>query len=109
VAAYEPRELLRSVGRRVRELRAEHGLTQNELAMRMKSATQWVQTVERGSENLTLYSLARLANGFEVSIEALFSSGPTVSTPSKAKAASTRGPRASSVKRQPGRPKAKNG
>lgn len=69
---YDPEELVQDVGRRVRELRLAQGWTQNDLAMRLRAAVQRVQNIERGSENLTLFSLARLANAFDVPMATFF-------------------------------------
>jgi transcriptional regulator with XRE-family HTH domain len=73
VARYDPERLVHDVGGRVRELRLARQWTQNDLAMRLRAAVQRVQNIERGSENLTLWSLARLANAFDISIEDFFS------------------------------------
>lgn len=53
--------LVRSVGRRVAELRRETGRTQRELAETLGVSVQYVQRIEQGRENLTLRSLAELA------------------------------------------------
>lgn len=55
------RELFRRVGRRVAELRARSGLTQEALATALGIATKNLQRIEGGSQNLTLASLDALA------------------------------------------------
>ena len=82
----QPAKLLSSVGRRVAELRAECGLTQEALAEKLGVTTRWVQSAEAGGENFTLTTLARFANAFGVPVAEFFS--PPVS-----------------VKARPGRPK----
>jgi transcriptional regulator with XRE-family HTH domain len=72
VGRYDPEKLVKLVGERVRELRLSLGWTQNDLAMRLRAAVQRVQNIERGGENLTLFSLARLANALEIEIGDLF-------------------------------------
>lgn len=68
----DPEKLVRAVGERVRELRQARGWTQNDLAMRLRAAVQRVQNIERGGENLTIFSLARLAEAFDVLVSELF-------------------------------------
>lgn len=64
----DPEEVVRAVGRRIAEVRRASGMTQQELAGELDVATQWVSRVEQGAENLTLVSLARLANGLGVGL-----------------------------------------
>lgn len=85
---YDPEKLVQDVGRRVAEVRREHGLTQQELATRLGATMQWVQQIEYGA-NLTLFSLARVANALDVPLDA-FLTPPQLNT----------GPR------RPGRPSA---
>ena len=55
----------RDVGRRIRELRAGLGLTQQALADRIGVTVQYAQRVEGGSVNLTLASLLKFADALE--------------------------------------------
>lgn len=50
------------VGEEIRRVRKEQGLTQSELAERLQTAPAYISQVEAGKENLTLGSLARIAN-----------------------------------------------
>jgi transcriptional regulator with XRE-family HTH domain len=52
---------MRHVGRRVAELRAALGWTQEELAERAEVSVGYVRQVEGGRENLTIVSLVKLA------------------------------------------------
>jgi transcriptional regulator with XRE-family HTH domain len=70
VARYDPDNLVRAIGRRVAELRREQGLTQQALAGKLRATMQWVQQIEYGA-NLTVHSLARVANALNVQLEAL--------------------------------------
>jgi transcriptional regulator with XRE-family HTH domain len=47
-------------------------LTQQQVADRLDLTMRYVQRVEAGEENLTLESLAHLANALRVPLEALF-------------------------------------
>ena len=71
--------VLRDVGLRVRELRAEHGFTQEQLAERLKVTARWLQSVEAGKENLTLGTLVRIANALKVPMVEFFTP-PTVTS-----------------------------
>lgn len=64
--------LLRRVGRRLGELRADRGFTQAEFAERVEVSVRYVQSVEGGRENLTLATLAALASALDVDIVELF-------------------------------------
>jgi transcriptional regulator with XRE-family HTH domain len=70
VARYDPDSLVRDIGRRVAELRRERGLTQQALASQLRVTMQWVQQIEYGA-NLTVHSLARVANALDVELGAL--------------------------------------
>jgi len=58
----DPDAIARDVGRRVAELRARAGLTQDEFAAKAEVGVKYVQRIERGDENLGIHSLVRLAN-----------------------------------------------
>lgn len=54
-------EVIRNVGRRVRELRLRRGWTQEEMAEKLNIALRNFQQMERGRQNLTLRTMVRLA------------------------------------------------
>lgn len=60
------RDLLRAVGRRVAELRAARGLTQEQFAEAYGASAKYIQLVELGEQNLTLITLAKLARSLKV-------------------------------------------
>lgn len=66
--ALDPDGVLVDVGRRIAELRTARGLTQEQFATLAGIGWKYLQQIESGSENLTLRSLVRLANLFEVSL-----------------------------------------
>ena len=51
-----------SLGQRIAALRAADGLTQEQFAENLGTSTRYLQAVESGRENLTIESLAKLAN-----------------------------------------------
>lgn len=57
---------LRAFGDRVRALRVEAGMTQEQLAQAAGLHWTYVGQVERGSRNLTLKNVLRLARGLGV-------------------------------------------
>jgi transcriptional regulator with XRE-family HTH domain len=77
---------MQEVGRRLAELREARGLSQQDLADEMDVTMRYIQSVEHGSQNLTLRSLAGWASILQVPVAELFASPST-------------------RKRRPGRPK----
>jgi transcriptional regulator with XRE-family HTH domain len=70
-----PEEFVVRVTRRIATLRRELGVTQDELAERLGTATRNIQRMEAG-QNLTLHTLARVAAVLEVAPELLVNDGP---------------------------------
>jgi transcriptional regulator with XRE-family HTH domain len=62
---------LLAVGRRVAELRRTRGRTQEQLATALDVATKYFQRIERGTQNLTLSTLVKLARVLAVPVESL--------------------------------------
>jgi len=58
-------------GRRLRELRKERGLSQEELAFRAGLHRTYVSSAERGERNVALINIERLANALGVDIRDL--------------------------------------
>jgi transcriptional regulator with XRE-family HTH domain len=72
VRAADPERVARAVGRRVAELRAERGWTQEAFAESLGVSIQYLRRVELAQTNVTLSQLVRLANGLRVPASALF-------------------------------------
>jgi transcriptional regulator with XRE-family HTH domain len=60
------------VGEEIRSARRAQGLTQAQLAERLGAAPAYVSAVEAGRENLTLGSLARLADALRTGLKVSF-------------------------------------
>lgn len=60
------------VGRRIRSLRTDRGLTQQELGERAELSYKYLGAVERGEENPSLLVLERIAAGLEVELFDIF-------------------------------------
>jgi transcriptional regulator with XRE-family HTH domain len=66
----DPEQLTRQIGRRVAELRIGRGLTQEAFSVVLRSTVQWVSQVEAG-RNLTIHTLAKIANALDVTVAEL--------------------------------------
>jgi transcriptional regulator with XRE-family HTH domain len=66
------------VGRRVRELRTEIGISQEELAARAALHRNYVGSVERGERDVGITSLTRLAWALDSSLSDFFAPSQTV-------------------------------
>ncbi len=58
-------DLVQLLGRNVRKLRTEKGLSQEELAFRAGMKRSYLSDLERGTRNPTVRALARLAMALE--------------------------------------------
>lgn len=65
-------ELLRDFGRRLRALREQAGISQEELAFRSRLHRTYVSGVERGRRNISLVNIHRLARALDSSPASLF-------------------------------------
>jgi transcriptional regulator with XRE-family HTH domain len=70
VPRQDPERLVTDVGRRIAELRQAGGHTQESFARALGTSPQYAQRLEAGL-NLTLHSLAKVANALGVSVSAL--------------------------------------
>ena len=73
----DPDRLLTDVGLRAAEIRAERGWIQQQLADRLGVTIRYIQRVEAGQANLTLRSLAELANALKITVGDLLTSPRT--------------------------------
>ncbi|MEW6607378.1 MAG: helix-turn-helix transcriptional regulator [bacterium] len=67
-------DLLIKFGKKIQELRKAQELTQEELAEKANLHNTYIGAVERGTTNLSLKSIEKLANGLGISISRIFSS-----------------------------------
>lgn len=59
-------------GDRVRELRLEASLSQEKFALLIDMDRTYLASVENGKRNISLENIAKIANGFNITIEELF-------------------------------------
>ena len=62
-----------SVGNRLRELRAERAMSQEQVANIAEVTTSYLGQVERGQKNITVYKLGKICEALNVSLEYFFS------------------------------------
>jgi transcriptional regulator with XRE-family HTH domain len=73
VARKDPKRTLLDLGRRVAEVRAEAGLTQEEFAERVaRVSLKYLQRIEAGRANMTVLTLAKFAARIGVDVRELF-------------------------------------
>lgn len=61
-------------GRRIRELRANIGISQEELAFRSGLHRTYIGAIERGEKNLSLKNIEKIANALNINIYEIFKS-----------------------------------
>lgn len=59
-------------GKRIKELRMDENISQEELAFRCQLSKNYVSDVERGTRNVTLKVIEKFAMGLKVPIQYLF-------------------------------------
>jgi transcriptional regulator with XRE-family HTH domain len=65
-------ELLNQLGSRIREIRQEKGMAQNELASKCNFENASLSRIESGKTNLTLRSLHKICKALDIYITDLF-------------------------------------
>jgi transcriptional regulator with XRE-family HTH domain len=66
--AYDADRVVKHLGKRIAELRRERGLSQGNLAAKIRSTPQWVSQLERGTRSPTVHTLCKLANALDVTL-----------------------------------------
>ena len=65
------RHFLEEIGRRIRRVRTQQGLSQEGLALACGLDRTYVGGVERGERNISIINLARISRALSVSVAAL--------------------------------------
>lgn len=65
-------EVLSKFGLRVRNLRKEKRLSQEELAYKANLHRTYIGMIERGEKNITLVNIQKIANALEIRLTDLF-------------------------------------
>ena len=66
------KEILIKFGEKVRQIRKEKGLSQEELSFKADLHRTYIGMIERAEKNITLVNIEKIANALEVSINSLF-------------------------------------
>lgn len=67
-------EFIKLLGERVRYIRKEQGLSQEQLGEKAGLSEKYIGQVERGEKNLTIDSLFKISRGLNLALEELFRS-----------------------------------
>ena len=65
-------DILILFGNKVRTLRKEKGISQEELAFRSELHRTYIGMIERAEKNVTLKNIEKIANGLGISIQEFF-------------------------------------
>ena len=65
------KEILIKFGQRVRQLRKEKNLSQEELSFKAGVHRTYIGMIERAEKNITLINIEKIANALEISIDNL--------------------------------------
>jgi len=65
-------DIVKVVGEKIRYLRKERGLSQEELAYRASLHNTYIGQLERGEKNATIESLTKVCTALEITLEELF-------------------------------------
>lgn len=73
------RNLLQTkVGLRIKDLRAAAGLRQERFALKIGMDRTYLASIEVGGRNVTLQNLAKIANGFDMTLSEFFEGIPRI-------------------------------
>lgn len=67
----ESREILVKFGQRVRQLRKEKNLSQEELSFKADLHRTYIGMIERAEKNITLVNIQKIANALDISVSEL--------------------------------------
>lgn len=65
-------EIQLALGRRIRRLREEYGISQEKFALKIEMDRTYFASVEAGKRNVSLRNLAKIAGGLEITLSELF-------------------------------------
>ena len=66
------KDILSKFGNRVREIRKEKNLSQEELAHKANLHRTYIGMIERAEKNITLINIEKIANALDIEINKLF-------------------------------------
>lgn len=75
-SSQERQELAKKVGKRIREIRQQQGLSQEALALKCDMSPSFLGHIERGLRCPTLYSIEQVCNGLGIGMAEIFMNDP---------------------------------
>lgn len=66
------KDIIKLLGERIQQLRKEHGFSQEKLAHRANIHRSHLGKIERGEISVTIESVAKVADAFEMTLEEVF-------------------------------------
>jgi transcriptional regulator with XRE-family HTH domain len=68
----EERAFLQQVGRKIKDIRSERGLSQEQLSFDADLDRTYIGSVERGERNISIINLKKIANALNFQISEIF-------------------------------------
>lgn len=64
--------LLESIGKKIKTLRADTGLSQEKFALKINMDRTYFASIEAGKRNVSILNLEKIATGFGITLSQLF-------------------------------------
>lgn len=68
----ENNTLLESIGKKIKSLRADTGLSQEKFALKINMDRTYYASIEAGKRNISILNLEKIASGFGITLSQLF-------------------------------------
>ena len=68
----ENNTLLESIGKKIKSLRADTGLSQEKFALKINMDRTYYASIEVGKRNISILNLEKIASGFGITLSQLF-------------------------------------
>lgn len=79
-------DIQKLIGNRLRDLRREKGLSQEELGWKAKLHYTYIGAIERGEKNVSIMTLGKIAKGLGISVHEIFNISMDIKDPDRLKA-----------------------
>lgn len=66
------KEILSLLGKRIKNLRLETGLSQEKFALKIEMDRTYFASIESGKRNISILNLKKIADGLKISLSELF-------------------------------------
>lgn len=68
----ERNTLLESIGKKIKKLRTDIGLSQEKFALKINMDRTYFASIEAGKRNISILNLEKIASGFGITLSQLF-------------------------------------